>query len=567
MHGLCYVALCVAFLFHTAYAVCEAGHFVKDNVCTECPAGTYQFNTNANRCIKCPVGTFSVSPGATDRVLCRRCHPGTFQNRMGASFCKPCKAGSDSRAGASQCVKCDRPGVFIDRDSSRCIRCPIGTYSDGSNPRECTSCGLLSISPWRSKSNSDCSTCPPGTFFTISGHYPPKMVCLPCHAGFYNDGTFSFCRRCPGGFEARMRGATECDPCPRGYARPFATVSSVLACERCADGFNTSGTGNVLCRRDGGGCPLNTFVAKNGDCLRCPVGYILNKSKGRCEPCGFGSISPGGLATTCTQCEQETDDNRSKCRCRGGYFFASPNGPCIPCPAGTSKISGRRQLGIKTDECVKCSPGTFSSRDGSEACERCGYGTVASEEGMTKCTKCRGGLIPDDFGKRCVSPKTNCADGFRRRSNQGIFVTGVCVPIKCGAGTFINSRRGTCDMCETGDVLQKGLSWRGRECRACPDGHISDGYTTSRCRKCPSGEIPSHDRSKCRKPCIAGQFSRNDTCEDCPAGQYSSNIDAYNCKMCKAGTVADRPGSSKCASCPAGTFSYGDGFATECLPL
>lgn len=530
-----------------------------------CPPGSYQFRENARSCLSCRARKFNPFSGAISQDMCNLCPAGTFQASSRSSKCEKCPPGMDSFDGADKCLKCGL-GQAMSFLTTACNPCQSGFYGDALNARECKRCPVNHVSRNRATRVEDCRSCGAGKYVSF------RRECEKCELGYFNDGSFGSCIRCPGGYETERTitgtGARKCVPCPVGTYKDLngTEPDSSPFCKECEKGYGTNGTGNTICRRDGAACPPKTFVAKNGDCIFCAEGRRLNKRMGRCDACRAGWISPGGLSTKCTKCDYGTNEKQSECRCGIGTFLPTPNGPCTPCPAGTYRGPKNMFTVELIPTCAKCEKGTYSDREGAEKCEECPRGFVAGMEGMTKCTPCGIGLTSDARHEMCILPQTNCAPGYRRpRGSKPGALDVRCVPIRCGAGTYRDRRRDECVRCAPGTSFQTTT----RTCKRCqsPRTHVSPGGTMGRCTKCPRGQVSASDRMTCRKACKRGQILRDDVCEDCPPGSYAELAGRRECILCDANTVAETAASATCAPCPQGTFSYGGGFATKCLPL
>ncbi|KTF79835.1 hypothetical protein cypCar_00040143 [Cyprinus carpio] len=155
-----------------------------------------------SECFPCRPGTFSKTPGSSSCDLCPR---NTYSGK-GASSCTPCSKTQYSQEGWSECKErppCSEKDYF---------QIHTACDSDGKTqmlyrwvePQVCVEnvTGAVTLPP--SGEKEDCPPCNPGFYMHNSS------TCLPCPQGTYSDGTtekISFgteCQRCPGGTEPSL---------------------------------------------------------------------------------------------------------------------------------------------------------------------------------------------------------------------------------------------------------------------------------------------------------------------------------------------------------------------------
>ena len=135
-------------------------------------------------------------------------------------------------------------------------------------------------------------------------------------------------------------------------------------------------------------CPsyLDDDSGEYVDCNECKSYEAYNKSSGSCYPCGpgtystiehqdcfdcsIGTYSPGN-ATSCSICLSGTYSNNSRSyeciECEiGTYTYQNGASTCSECPMGRfgSILFPRSSV----DHCQYCTPGYYSSENGSEDC-------------------------------------------------------------------------------------------------------------------------------------------------------------------------------------------------------
>lgn len=545
---------------------CPLGTIEENASCIECPPGTYRSDPDSNICDKCEPGTFNAFSGAQGSDSCRRCSPNTFSSESRSS-CTKCPPGMLSEEFSPRCLMCG-PGFEVTFRS--CTICTKGTYGDKQSNLDCTRCrngkttlskGAKSVSaclptptPTCVKEGKACEYCSPGEFYSLR-----KYFCTPCP-----EGTFS-----KGGE------ITKCTPCPPNTWSAGFTPD----CEPCPQGTSTTQEGNVICKIDNFPCPSNYFVDKRGRCKSCRRGFRLNRAYKICVSCPKNEWSRGGAATKCFRCGKGKTlvPHLNDCLCDMGTF-PTAGGGCQKCPPGTK----RGEAG-SSSVCERCYRGSISTKSGSTKCKICPRNQFQPKSGQTKCLRCPKGTIqkPFSFGSVCVSTKTNCPIGFKRRQiNQDSFK---CDQRPCPPGTFEEEDTGNGLKCSTCFPGQRYDLSTGK-CVQCGMREFSSGGLVTSCTLCPNGLYrynPEGDNCRCFnlgyglqdgvcKKCPPGFFSvfYTEFCRPCPLGTFAKRSGTYSsCKRCPKGTFADKPGSSVCKRCPPGSTSYGTEEASCVRPV
>eukprot|EP00058_Branchiostoma_floridae_P028490 XP_002613981.1 hypothetical protein BRAFLDRAFT_118457 [Branchiostoma floridae] len=210
---------------------CDRGKVLEENLCVDCPVGTYYTDASGEAtCDVCPVGSYQDEEGQTECIQCEpgfftagnnsknatdcrsQCQPGTisdtglescmfcpkgtYQNQQGATECMPCEEGTTTGdVGTVDREDCSRlcvPGSFSRTGTDPCDLCPVGTFQSGHGQTECLSCPLgTGTDAVGSEASSDCveldycqsSPCQNGGSCTMQGS---EFICL-CPAGFEGD--------------------------------------------------------------------------------------------------------------------------------------------------------------------------------------------------------------------------------------------------------------------------------------------------------------------------------------------------------------------------------------------
>ena len=210
---------------------CPPGYFTASpgsSYCEACPHDTYQPDSGETSCIQCPDGKDTLDKGADDVALCLAdCLPGHY-SLTGNAPCTQCAAGTFSdQSNANSCSAC---GVGMYTDGQKCDSCPLGSYSAATSAP--TSCSLCSVGSYSNVTGGNaCLKCSPGSFVNVNG----SSACNKCGAGTYNDvaGSTS-CQQCAIGHFQIELGKNFCFKCTEGTYQPSKGASS---CLQCAKGY------------------------------------------------------------------------------------------------------------------------------------------------------------------------------------------------------------------------------------------------------------------------------------------------------------------------------------------
>jgi len=218
---------------------CEAGKFRGNyediDSCDECPAGTYQPNTQQTSCEPCPGGSNNASPAGSDSVEDCACLPGQERNQA---------------AGGVPCVDCPA-GKVNPTAGEMCVPCGISEYQDQPGMTECSTCGANEVSV-------DATTAAGCVCKAGFGVGAGDETCAQCESGTYAQQGLTGkipCVSCPLGKTTGLTIPTEprthpssCT-CNAGYGA--ANPDDGTRCDICASGTYAAGGTNDGCHSCG----------------------------------------------------------------------------------------------------------------------------------------------------------------------------------------------------------------------------------------------------------------------------------------------------------------------------
>jgi hypothetical protein len=310
----------------------------------------------------CPAGKYF--PAGTESSECLECLSGKHQEFAGKSFCTAhgmCIAGQQEQHG---------PNRSADR---ACGACPVGKFSAGSNAPECTQCPFNKYQ--LNTSQPFCNTkvqCTPGQFEAANTSML-DLRCLPCPVGKYSRGTNAqSCDQCTVGKFQTEPGQPFCEVC--GANQVFNDNTGECECAASyyfcpKDATKTQGDcGNAKSSDDEkqkhrGACISCGVFADGADCstagstlanLKTKQGFWRATSATavfhKCDPlrpddCKGGMLIEPSSTGSYTSFQQKSQSRDSQCR-------EGRTGPlCSACD--TSKQFVRKFEG----SCGTCSPG------------------------------------------------------------------------------------------------------------------------------------------------------------------------------------------------------------------
>lgn len=315
---------------------------------------------------------------------CTKCPPGSYSNATTSQRCKTCPRGSVAEV--SRCQFCS-PGTFANQSSGLCDPCSVGMFSDSYGADECRPCRLGTFAAI--SGTTTCSVCARGSF----ANHSASEACFPCPVGTFSNKTGEAeCLKCPVGSFQDEIGSVTCKQCLKGSIAPFRGHRK---CVPCLPGtyYDVQAEG---CRR----CPPNTYTASRAQ-RSCQVCSSNTTAEGYgnigCSPkvpAGFGIVTDAAANTTGTDfepCKQGSynDGGTLTCqRCEPGTFSANNQShSCAPCPRG----SFSREAGASS--CVSAPPGTYIDHEGAWRPKRCPPNQFSNTTGSVACHEC----VPPSF--------------------------------------------------------------------------------------------------------------------------------------------------------------------------
>ena len=182
---------------------CAPGNFINTTkVCTPCPAGKYQSDSDQFMCESCATGTFQPAEG---RVFCTNCGVGRFRSAgRDPTSCQACPEGKYTDTGAHSCRSCEGGKVAASPASPRCESCAAGKYS-----KTGLACSMCAAGAWSKPGAAECLRCP-------AGQYQPEMghgSCIECGGGRFSSGIVDshMCATCKLGQYQTEPGKTFCN--------------------------------------------------------------------------------------------------------------------------------------------------------------------------------------------------------------------------------------------------------------------------------------------------------------------------------------------------------------------
>ena len=368
------------------------------------------------------------------------------------------------------------------------FQCPSGKYQ--SSLTECT--------------NMTINTCPPGQNFNSAsavyqegrkGSTEDDGACSLCTRGRYKT-TISptRCLACPLGYYTNHTASTSCSACPPGA---FAKTEGTATCALCRAGTYSSeiaSASSSTCIT----CGTGTYSDKNGsaNCTDCPAGTKLLESEADgseyhddlkdCENCPVLQFNPFPGNFECYSCLSAKLPGAISCD------------GCFP---GKYKVTRVHSDGNRTDDCIECPSGYYTSQQNRKKCDACPRGYFANNLPSIDNT------IRFD---RCQS----CPRG------------------RHGMRKAAHNETDGCNDCPVGRFTENEHRRSENECDGCPPGRWSNATGLAKeslCNNCDAGKYGS----------IEEAAAASTSCIDCSTGKYSKKVGAYG-------------ESSTCLDCPSG---------------
>ncbi|XP_078696559.1 sushi, von Willebrand factor type A, EGF and pentraxin domain-containing protein 1-like isoform X3 [Branchiostoma floridae x Branchiostoma belcheri] len=215
---------------------CDRGQILEDNLCVDCPVGTYYTDVSGEAtCDVCPLGSYQDEEGQTE---CIQCEPGFFtagNNSKNATDCRgQCPQGTYSETGLETCMFCPKGTYQNQEGATECIACEEGTTTGEVGTVDKDDCSRLCVPGSFSRTGTDpCDLCPVGTFQPGHG----QTECLSCPLGTGTDAVGSeassdcveldYCQSfpCQNGGSCSMQGSEFNCQCPAGFEGDMCDVN------------------------------------------------------------------------------------------------------------------------------------------------------------------------------------------------------------------------------------------------------------------------------------------------------------------------------------------------------
>ena len=192
-----------------------------------------------SRCVPCEPGYYSNKDVSADATTCTSC-PSNTHSRSIAATCTPLTDGQERWDYLPENFRC-RSGFYkilgYDVYTSRCGKCPVGTYSNqaaiaSQDPTQCTNCEIGFSSPAGALK---CDGCAAGT------HYVLGRGCVENDLGYYSGPGELRQYKCPPGTYCPRLTASPI-PCPKGYYGETSGLSSPACTGICPNGSYCGGS-------------------------------------------------------------------------------------------------------------------------------------------------------------------------------------------------------------------------------------------------------------------------------------------------------------------------------------
>lgn len=516
------------------------------------------------RCLPCSPG-YSKSIGGDQ--LCTVCPAGTYQDEYQAADCKTCPANSDSSEGLRHCI-CNAGfqnsnGTHYQSDGTACQACSAGKVKTTASTASCQTC----------------ARCGADERVLRPCNATHDTLCQPCQANS-NSPTGNLLQHCycDSGYEFV---GGECQACAVGKAKAGDSNNSVV-CQTCAPGTFADFTGSAVCSTCNTYCPTGEFVSSEcvsgsniacANCTRCAPGFYGNPV---CGPL-FGE---NRLDTNCSRCLVDhycRDDALTACPvdahspvgsaavedcvCRKGMYEAA-DGTCAECgldfycyrdartacPAHSVTLSAFADHILDCNcrqgyyrewhddtytnfSCLVCRENDYCFNNSAFNCSDDRMVSVAGSAHISQCL-CVDGFFNTDDNLHCLPcpPGSFCADGVRVN----------CSVDRWTAGAPLQTSVEDC-LCRPGTHGPVASDTSAHECRLCPHNFWCPGDNSQ--NACPRNSSTLgegvHARTFCL--CDAGFAAEGDPheCQACASGFYKSVINNSACDACRVCRAAD----------------------------
>ena len=508
---------------------CPPGKYKPSTVgnCIICSTGTYSDTNNMNGCLSCATNAGiggNPIPGSTAVSSIGTIYTGGTGLTSTSGCTYLCDVGYESIG--QRCTPCNAGYYKTTQSLTRCVVCPVGTYSDQiARATVCTPCSPLDPTA-HYQDTTGATVCK----FCTSISAPVNTYVIPCTS--ISNTAVTPCVICPAGQQLSLQctqfntltSSPSCQPCPAGTYQGYSNTAGAT-CQTCITGKYTSLTGQASCL-DCSNVPANgvytlptTAQATSSSCpFSCNPGYVV--AGVTCTKCNIGFYTLNGVCTSCTIYNQYSYflspivfngiSNTCPWDCNAGYY--KQGNACLSCTAG-SNFAPASALRTRDDVVIP------------NACRSCANCIASVSYQLSPCTTttdrtcqpCASTCSPGYYMGQCnITTNTPCIP-CKTRCPSGYYITGscsgssisdsvACVPCTsyttCRPGTFILPNQ--CPGTTQSDVY----------CQRCTDLSCSYGFYEQPCNQtqntqclqytqCPSGKYLAARTSTSDGACVA----------------------------------------------------------------
>ena len=186
--------------------LCSENSFATDKnrqiPCDQCALGRTSKN-GSTKCSDCAPGKFKNV--VNNEEICTDCPIGFAQSDTDQESCSQCLQGEEAPTrGSSFCAACDL-GKFNPIAGEDCLACPAGQYQDGKGQTACLDCGVDTYSNEQGKaSKADCVECSNDKSTGASMGNTKAASCLCRKEDYYQQGA-GVCQACPNGADCSLQ--------------------------------------------------------------------------------------------------------------------------------------------------------------------------------------------------------------------------------------------------------------------------------------------------------------------------------------------------------------------------
>ena len=244
----------------TGCQLCSENSFATDkhreSPCDQCASGRTS-KKGSTKCSDCAPGTFK--DGVVGFEVCTDCPIGFAQSDTDQESCTQCIEGEEAPTGGSSfCAACDL-GTFNLIAGQDCLACPAGQYQDGKGETSCKKClaNTYLIESGKS-SNADCQKCSKERSTGSATGSITAAACL-CKRTDYYQNDKNECEPCPPGADCSKHDGlklSEVFALPGYYRFNNAKLDTTfIPCSQAFTGSNAVGIAEQRC------CPLKSNIS------------------------------------------------------------------------------------------------------------------------------------------------------------------------------------------------------------------------------------------------------------------------------------------------------------------